>query len=77
MPKTLTLFLKVLQYQHFAHTSGLLKCMHHITIRYVAARAISEYTGKLVKKTWRILIFRQIRQNFFPSKVFYCMVYNS
>ena len=23
MPKTLTLFLKVLQYRHFAHTSGL------------------------------------------------------
>ena len=29
---------------------------------------------KLAKKTWQILIFRQIRQNFFPSKVFYCTV---
>jgi len=27
-----------------------------------------------MKKSWRIVVIRQIRQSFFPSKVFYCTV---
>jgi len=27
------------------------------------------------QKSWRIVVIRQIRQSFFPSKVFYCMVH--
>jgi len=26
--------------------------------------------GKLAKKSWRIVVIRQIHQSFFPSKVF-------
>ena len=29
---------------------------------------------KIGKKSWRIVVIRQIRQSFFPSKVFYCTV---
>ena len=29
---------------------------------------------KIGKKSWRIVVIHQIRQRFFPSKVFYCTV---
>jgi len=32
---------------------------------------------KIGKKSWQIVVIRQICQSFFPSKVFYCTVYIS
>jgi len=29
------------------------------------------------KKSWQIVVIHQIRQSFFPSKVFYCTVYGA
>jgi len=41
---------------------------------HVAACASCYKTGKLAKKSWQIVVIRQIRQSFFPSKVFHCTV---
>jgi len=60
--------LKILQYQ-YPYLDPYTKQLKH---SYISARAPYCKTGKLAKKSWRIVV---ICQSFFPSKVFYCTVY--
>jgi len=59
--------LKILQYRYPYLDPYAKQIKVHLTL----LRASCYKTGKLAKKSWRIVV---IRQSFFPSKVFYCTV---
>jgi len=64
--------LKILQYQ-YPYLDPYAKQLKHSL--HSCAHLILQ-NRKIGKKSWWIVVIRQIRQSFFPSKVFYYMVYS-
>ena len=57
---------------HFIQYLGALL---HVLYVHDTNCMITCFIGNVGEKTWQIMVIRQIRQSFFPAKVFYCMVY--
>jgi len=62
------------QYGNIDIIPGSLRKTNKAQLTFLRAPRVTK-AGKLAKKSWRIVVIRQIRQSSFPSKVFYCTVY--